>query len=292
MKLGFVGLGRMGMALLPRLLPVADTLTAWNRTPRAVPDGVAAVAQLEELVERSELVLTMVADDAASLAVHEAMLARARPGQVFVEMGTVRLDTVARLADQAVARGVRFADVPVVGTVAPARQGQLLALAGGDAEVLAAIRPILESFARRVVHCGPVGSGMAMKHCVNGLMGSYFAALAEMLGAGAAAGLSLGQMLDVVLDTPAALPALRPKLPVVLGEAPPEVAYSVAGACKDLEVIHDSARASGARANLCAAALEVFREAAQQGLAANDLAVAARLYLAQFTRSQPVRPDR
>src|SRR5690606_11357844 len=129
--------------------------------------------------------------------------------------------------------GGRFLDMPVSGTVGPARQGQLLALAGGDAELLQYLDPLIRALARKVVHCGPVGTGTVMKHSVNGLLGVYFAALSEALGMGAAAGLKPQDMLEVIQDTPAGLPALGIKIPVILGEQAP-VAYSVKGVCKDL----------------------------------------------------------
>ena len=214
----------------------------------------------------------------ATLSVHEAMLSVSTPGQIFVEMGTVRLETVARLATMAEARGASFADVPVAGTVAPAQQGKLVALAGGDTQTLETIRPILESFSRRVVACGPVGSGMAMKHCINGLMGAYFAALAEALGAGVAAGLSVASMLDVVMDTPAALPALGMKLPVIQGDEGAPVAYSVGGVCKDMDVIVASGEKNGAVVNLMRSALQTFLHAADDGARDKDLAMVARTY--------------
>lgn len=278
MRIGFVGLGRMGMAMTARLRAAGFALTAWNRTAREVPEDLAVVDSLRELVNESDVVFSMLIDDAATMEVHETMFAGEVSGKLFVEMGTMRLDTVARLAEMANARAARFIDAPVVGTVAPALQGKLMTLVGGDADIVGMLTPMLSAFSRRIVHCGPVGAGMAMKHCVNNVMSVYFAGLAEAVGAGAAAGLSLDQMLDVVLDTPAALPALAPKVDVIKGAELP-VAFSVAGACKDMRVIAASGRANGVPMPVTESALASFTEVANNGMADKDLAVVVRRYL-------------
>ncbi len=278
MTIGFAGLGRMGREMAVRLHAAGFSVTVWNRTPRAVPEGLKMAASLQDLVKDSDVIFSMLLDDAATLGVHKTMLGGEARGKLFVEMGTMQLATVRQLAAMADAAGARFTDAPVVGTVAPAAQGKLLALVGGDADTAAQLTPMLNAFSRRVVHCGPLGAGMAMKHCVNNLMSVYFAGLAEAIGAGAAAGLSLDQMLDVILDTPAALPALPPKLDVIKGAEPP-VAFSIAGACKDMRVIAASGQANGLPMRVTESALATFAEMADQGMADKDLAVVVRRYL-------------
>jgi len=262
----------MGMAMAARLNSDGFAPTVWNRTARDVPEGMKVAGSLRELVGESDVIFSMLIDDAATLQVHEAMFTGDVSGKLFVEMATVRLDTVRRLAEMAGARGARFADAPVVGTVAPAVQGKLMTLVGGDADIAAMLTPMLNAFSRRIVHCGPVGAAMAMKHCVNGVMSIYFAGLGEVIGAGAAAGLALDQMLDVIMDTPAALPALAPKVDVIKGAQLP-VAFSVAGACKDMRVITASGRANGVPMPITESALAAFAEVASAGKADRDLAV-------------------
>lgn len=278
-KIGFVGLGRMGMAMAGRLSAAGFAVAAWNRSPKEFPVGVEKAASLQELVQRSDVVLSMLIDDAATLQVHAQMLKgeQAR-GKVFVEMGTVRLGTVQEVARMVHDAGGVFLEAPVVGTVAPAVQGKLLTLVAGDEETVESLQAVWQAYSRRVVYCGPTGRAMAMKHCVNNLMSVYFAGMAEALGAGSAAGLSLEQMLDVILDTPAALPALAPKASVIKGEQLP-VAFSVAGAVKDLGVITRSGIENGMPMHVTQQALRVFTETAQAGHADHDLAVVARHYL-------------
>jgi len=278
-RIGFVGMGRMGMAMARRLSGAGLAVTAWNRSPKVFPEGVEPAASLQDLVERSDVVLSMLLDDDATLQVHAQMLERGdAQGKIFVEMGTVRLDTVHELAGMVGAANGVFVEAPVVGTVGPAIQGQLLTLAAGDEKVVESLQDIWQAYSRRVVYCGALGRGMAMKHCVNNLLSVYFAGLAEALGAGSAAGLSLEQMLDVILDTAAALPALAPKAEVIKGAEPP-VAFSVAGAVKDLGVITSSGIENGLPMYVTQQALRVFGETAQAGAADQDLAVVARHYI-------------
>lgn len=277
--IGFVGLGRMGMVMAERLSQAGFKVVAWNRSPKTPPSGADMAASLADLVARSDVVLSMLMDDVATLDVHGRMLAQGQvAGKVFVDMATIRLETVHQLAGMVAQAGGVFVEAPVVGTVGPAMQGQLVTLAGGDAKQIERLTPIWQAYSRRIVHCGDIGAAMAMKHCVNNLMSVYFAGLAEALGSGAAAGLSLAQMLDVILDTPAALPALVPKADVVQGAKAP-VAFSVAGAVKDLGVIVDSGTRNGMPMPLTQQALALFQAAAQAGQADQDLVSVARHYL-------------
>ena len=279
MKIGFVGLGRMGTAIVTRMRAAGLTPLAWNRSRKPMPEGVVPALSLQALVADSDVIMVMVRDDEATLAVYDQLAKLPLAGKIVAELGLNRLDTIHRLHALMTEAGAGFLDLPMVGTVAPAQAGQLLGLAGGDAATLGKLEPVLSTFTRRVAHCGPVGAGTAMKLCINTLMGGYFGVLAESLGVGAAAGLRVEDMLAVILDTPAALPALAPKAAVIQGATPP-VAYSIDGVCKDLDVIAASARQLDVPTPITQAALATFRRAGQRYGDDKDLAVVARTYLA------------
>lgn len=278
MKVGFVGLGRMGLAITSRMHAAGATPLVWNRSPKPAPQGVVTALSLQALVADSDVIMVMVRDDEATLDIHAQLAALPLGGKIIAELGLNRLDTVRRLHDMATHAGARFVDLPMVGTVAPAQAGQLLALAGGDEATLDILAPVVSTFTRRMVRCGPVGTGTAMKLCVNTLMGGYFGVLAESLGVGAAAGLRVEDMLAVIQDTPAALPALAPKAAVIQGATPP-VAYNIDGVCKDLAVIAASAQGMNVPTPITWAALETFRRAGQRYGDDKDLAIVARTYL-------------
>src|SRR5262245_62075977 len=158
-RIGFVGLGRMGVAMAQRLLAAGFPLTVHNRT-RAKADGLLAQGATwadtpAELAGRSDIVLTILTDDRAVEQVYggeEGLLAGECAGKLLVEMSTIRTSTIQGLRPRVEARGARLLDAPVSGTLEPARQGQLLAMVGGQEEDLERALPALEALCRRIVH--------------------------------------------------------------------------------------------------------------------------------------------
>jgi 3-hydroxyisobutyrate dehydrogenase-like beta-hydroxyacid dehydrogenase len=267
----------MGQAIGGRLLTAGFPLTVHNRT-RAKADGLLARGAAwadspAELVERSDIVLTILTDDRAVEQVFlgpHGLLAGEVGGRLFVEMSTIRTMTIHALRPQVERCGARLLDAPVSGTLEPARQGQLLVLVGGAAEDLERARPALESIGRRIVHMGPSGAGTTMKLVLNMPMAIFWAGLAEAMAIGQQFGLDPVLMLDVYLDSPVALPALRAKAPLLLG-APHEVAFDVTGVRKDLLAMLATAQEAGVPASTGAAALALFAAATAAGYGAQDL---------------------
>jgi 3-hydroxyisobutyrate dehydrogenase len=137
MPIGFCGLGRMGTAMAHRLLDWTRT-GRLDRTPdksHSLVDRRAHVARLpKELVSQAEPILAILSDDEAVEDVSlgaEGLLAGSPAGKLFIEMSTFRPATVRRLAQVASDQGAAFVECPVSGTVAPARDGKLLGIAGG-----------------------------------------------------------------------------------------------------------------------------------------------------------------
>jgi 3-hydroxyisobutyrate dehydrogenase-like beta-hydroxyacid dehydrogenase len=240
MHIGFVGLGRMGQAMIPRLLDAGFAVQVWNRTPeKAQPlleHGAVQAESLVALAGACDIVCTMVTDDRAVEAVYnpqDGLLAGDAAGTLFVEMSTIRPDTIKRLAPQVDERGAALLDSPMSGTVGPAREGHLMALVGGSAEDLERARPVLEVWCRRIAHMGPSSSGALMKLVLNMPMAVYWQALAEALSMGVQGGLDIEQMLNLIADSPAGIGALALKIPQILGQ-PGEIGFDITGVRKDL----------------------------------------------------------
>lgn len=285
MRIGFVGLGRMGQAMAPRLLAAGFPVALWNRTPaRAQPlleQGATWTESLATLATTSDLVLTMLTDDAAVLRVYDptnGLLAGAVEGRLFVEMSTIRPDTIRRVAGLAAERGAALLDAPMSGTVGPAREGKLMALVGGAPADLERARPVLEALCRRIAYLGPSGSGTTMKLVLNMPMAIYWQGLAEALALGAQAGLDLAQMLDLIADSPAGLGALRMKIPAILGQAG-EVAFDVTGVRKDLLAMTATAQLLGVPTPAGSAALASFAAATAANRGERDLAELIPYYI-------------
>ncbi|KQX53700.1 6-phosphogluconate dehydrogenase [Streptomyces sp. Root66D1] len=152
----------MGLPMARRLLDAGHPLTVWNRTPAKadalVAAGAVRAATPAEAVRDAEVVVTMLADPAAALAVADELIPALRPGTHWVDTSTVGPDTVAALAARLPA-GVTLIDAPVMGSVDRAATGELLIFAGGDTAPVAALLGRLGT----VTSCGGPGTGAALK---------------------------------------------------------------------------------------------------------------------------------
>ncbi|GAA2802319.1 NAD(P)-dependent oxidoreductase [Streptomyces showdoensis] len=160
--IAFLGLGSMGLPMARRLLDAGHPLTVWNRTA-AKADGLVAAGAVRatgpaEAVADADVVVTMLADPAAALAVADAMIPALRPGTHWIDTSTVGPDTVRALAAR-LPEGVTLIDAPVMGSVDRAATGELLVLAGGDTGPVAEVLELLGS----VTACGGPGTGAALK---------------------------------------------------------------------------------------------------------------------------------
>lgn len=276
-RLGLIGLGRMGQAMAERLLGAGFPLCVYNRTPAKagtlIEKGATWAATPAALAEKSDIVLTILTDDAAVEHVYNrtnGLLEANINGKLLIEMSTIRTSTVLALAPQIEACGGRLLDAPVSGTLQPARDGQLLVLIGGHAEDVARAMPVFETIGRRVAHLGPNGAGATMKLALNLPMAIFWAGLAEAMAMGQQFGLETEQMLSVYLDSPVALPALRMKAPILLG-AEHEVAFDVTGVRKDLIAMIATGQDAGVPMPTSSAALAHFAAATAAGYGAQDL---------------------
>lgn len=288
-RLGFIGLGRMGQAMAGRLLAAGFPLTLHNRT-RSRADALVASGAIwadtpAEVAARSDIIFTILTDEQAVETVYcgqDGLLSTDVPGRLFIEMSTIRTATILALAESVEQRGAHLIDAPVSGTVAPAREGQLLVLVGGRTSDVERARPALQVLGRRIIHLGGQGAGTTMKLVLNMTMACFWGALAESLAIGRQFGLSLEAMLDVYLDSPVALPALRSKTPTLLGETS-EVAFDVTGVRKDLRSMVATAQDAGVPAPVASAALAHFAAATAAGYGKRDLAAVVD-YLADLAR--------
>lgn len=206
-RVAFLGLGVMGSGMSRRLLDAGFDLTVWNRTPdRAEPlrgAGAAIAASPAAAAAEADVVIGMVADDAASRAIwtgQDGALGRIRPGSLTIECSTLSPVWIAELAALAAARQCAFIDAPVTGSKPQAANGEVVFLAGGEAAAVERARPVLRHMGRDVVHLGPVASGARMK-LVNNFVGAVqTVALAEALAFSEACGLDPAAAMSVLMN--------------------------------------------------------------------------------------------
>lgn len=199
-RVAFIGLGKMGSRMVPRLVGAGLELALYDADQRAMdrlaPAGVQHAGSPAEAVAGRDILVTMLPNGRI---VREVVLAAApAPGMLVLDMSSSDPTDSAALGTDLAERGVALVDAPVSGGVGRAASGELAIMAGGEAADLARARPILDRLGSRIFHCGPLGSGGAMKALNNLLSAVGFAATIEAMQIGSRFGLEPALMLDVL----------------------------------------------------------------------------------------------
>jgi 3-hydroxyisobutyrate dehydrogenase-like beta-hydroxyacid dehydrogenase len=217
MKIGLVGLGRMGSAMARRLTEQGHSVVGWDLRAKAIEalgNAIEAAPHPRAVAEAADAILSSITEDNGIRRVYvgkDGFLEAPVTGKIFIEMSTLQPMTIRELAPQVEAKGARLVDSPVLGTIPSVRDGKLVALMGGSEEDVARARDILKPLTRRCIHMGPSGAGSVMKLAANLGMGTYLQAVAEALALGDRYGLSISLMLDALMEGAFASPWLKAK---------------------------------------------------------------------------------
>jgi 3-hydroxyisobutyrate dehydrogenase len=196
---GVVGLGNMGGRIARRLVDGGEDVVGFDLDAgRAAEAGARPAASLAQLAAGADVVLLSLPDSRAIEAVVGELEAHLRAGQVVVDLSTAAPGSTVAIHERLGARDVAYVDAGISGGAAAAEAGTLTIMAGGEAEALDAVRPVLAHFAAAVHHMGASGSGHVAKLLNNFLNAVSLAATAEAMVAGRKAGLDLRQLLEVI----------------------------------------------------------------------------------------------
>lgn len=277
MKIGIVGLGRMGAAMCQRLSGQGFDVVGWDQNAEKnqalAESGQRIAASAKAVASQSEIVISIITEDHGVRRLFsgaDGFLSADVTGKLFIEMSTLQPMTGRALAPLVEAAGARLIESPVLGTIPQVREGKLLALVGGAPEDLERARAVLEKMMRRVVHMGGNGSGYAMKLAVNLGLGAYIQALSESLALGGKQGLALDQMLDVLQEAPYASGWLASKIGVLKG-AKPDVTLDIRTLRKDIMSAVATGALSGVPMPLSAGTLASLSAAVANGFGDGDL---------------------
>jgi len=197
MKLGFIGLGAMGLPLAGHLLKAGHALAVWSRRPEAsaslLAAGARGYASPAEVARHAEIVFTMVtgSEDVAAVVLGEEGLIRGgRSGNgqfsTLVDMSTIAPEMARQIATRLGELGIRMLDAPVSGGVTAAANATLSIMVGGPAETLAQVRPLFDLLGKTIVHVGENGAGQVAKACNQMVMVAAIQACAEAMHLAAA----------------------------------------------------------------------------------------------------------
>jgi 3-hydroxyisobutyrate dehydrogenase-like beta-hydroxyacid dehydrogenase len=259
----------MGSAMAERLAAQGIAVVIYNRTPDratalAGKIGATVAGTPAEAASRADIVISMVADDAAVRDLYEGpdgIAAGIRPGSVAIDMSTVLPDTIRAVAPAVRTRGAGVLDAPVSGSVSSTLAGELTIMVGGEADDLERARPILERLARRVFHLGPLGTGAVMKLAVNTLIFGLNGAVAEGLVLAERNGIDRALAYEVLASSAAGAPMVAYKRANFVEPETTPVAFSLALAAKDLRLIRELATASDTSMPQASVNLDTIRAA-------------------------------
>lgn len=281
MKVGVAGLGAMGGNVALRLMEVGHEVTVWNRSAdKAKPladAGAKVVGSPAEVSAASEAVITMLTDGKAIDDVYngpKGLLSGDVKGKMFIEMSTVAPKVETDLAPKVRAKGAAMIECPVGGSTAPARKGQLLGLMGAEKADADRARPLLEQLCRKVEHCGPVGSGAAMKLAINLPLMVAWQAYGEAFAIARSVGWEPKRLLDLFVESNGANNGLKMRADMIVkmmeGKDPGPTTFSIANGVKDLRTMIATGEALGAEMPATKAALASFEEATKKGIGGGD----------------------
>ncbi|KAL6763321.1 hypothetical protein V8C86DRAFT_2498832 [Haematococcus lacustris] len=280
MKIGFLGMGIMGVAMARNLLKsgLFESVTVWNRTLSKCDELKAEGALVGEspaaVAAACDITIAMLADPEAALKAvfdEQGVLAGLGSGKGYVDMSTVDEGTSTKIGAAVEAAGARFLEAPVSGSKGPAINGQLIILAAGDRALFDQALPAFEKMGKRSLFLGATGAGARMKLVVNMVMGSMMGAFCEGMALAEQAGLAQGDLLEVLGLGAMANPMFAMKGPSMQAHAYPP-AFPLKHQQKDLRLALELGVALALPLPVATAANDLYKAALAAGRGDEDFA--------------------
>lgn len=276
-RIGFVGTGVMGLPMARNVIKGGFEVAAFDINPEALQtirqDGGLVADSAKDAAAGADIVVTMLPNgDHVLEAVfgENGALEGMQEGAVMVDMSTILPTVTDEISQRLAATGRRLVDAPVGRTSRHAEEGKLLIMAGGEADDIQAVRPLLECMGDTIIHCGPVGSGARMKLINNYMSIACNAVTAEALTLAERSGVDRDLAIEVMMGTPAGQGHLTTTYPakVLQGDVTP--GFMVDLAHKDMGLALDFAAAMKMPMPMGATARQIYTSAQVQGRGRDD----------------------
>lgn len=284
MKIGFIGLGVMGMGMAANLLRKGFEVVVYNRTPgKAEPLLALGASELEspaDVARAAQIIITMISNDAAIREVYfgeNGIFAGARAGITLIDSSTISPTLAKELAAAADTIGAVFLDAPVTGSKPAAEGGTLVFMAGGDAGKIEDVQDVLLAMGRKVIPMGPSGSGSIAKLAHNTIVGINVVALAEGMAIAASGGIDGSSFVELVQSGGAASRAAEMKGPKLL-EGNYDVQFSLELMLKDLRLSSALSDSLHVPTPLLEATKSLFQIGDAMGLSQLDMSSVGQAY--------------
>jgi 3-hydroxyisobutyrate dehydrogenase-like beta-hydroxyacid dehydrogenase len=279
MRIGYIGLGKMGLPMATNLRAAGHDLIVHNRSRGKVDDFVAdggtAAATPAEVAAEADVVCLNVPlpqDSEAILLGENGAIETARDGQLWIDFGTNGPDTAQKCAAEAAGKGVGYLDAPVSGGPAGATAGTLAVFVGGTTEDFAAGQELLDIVGGNVQHFGPVGAGCVAKLANQMIIAGVRAANAEAFVLAVKNGIDPQQLFDTLMGAYAASRCMEVDMPNLVFPGDFEARFGVELLLKDLGLALALGRRSNVRLLATTLADQLYQETRHKGLGDLDAA--------------------
>lgn len=274
LRIGFAGVGLMGHGVARNILErgghALTVLGHRNRAP--VEDllrrGAREAADMAELAAGADLVFTCVPSSAEVEALVDGprgLLAGLRPGAILVDCTTADPEATRRIGARVAAQGGSMIDAPLGRTPKEAEEGRLSTYVGGDAQIIARVRPVLETYADTIVVCGGLGAGTTAKLINNSIAVGTCAVIAEALATASKLGVDMDALCDVLSAGGANGRMWQMMMPWVRAGDDSHLKGPLRIAAKDMRTYARMAEGAGVAAFIAQAISQTYRLALNEG---------------------------
>jgi len=286
LKIGFLGLGDMGRAIVPRLIAAGHTITGWNRTKaKAAPLfglGMLWADSPREVAHTSEIVFSIVTDGAAvrSLALGEnGVIAGLSKDAVYLDMSTIDPEASCSIAAELAQAGLTMLDAPISGTTLTLGQGKASLMVAGDRAAFDRVLPVLLAIGPKVTYIGAQGLAVQLKVALNLTLVIEVIGFCEGVALAEKGGVPREVAIDAFLKSVVASPVLNYRAPLILEGHISDATYgNVNLQQKDMLLALDLGRKMGVPVPLGAAANEMLNACRGLGLAHHDFVAVYEVY--------------
>lgn len=284
-KIGFIGIGLMGLPMCQRLLNAGHSLTVWNRSPEKcttlIKSGARLASSAKSLAQRSDVIMLCVSDTAAVenlLGGSHGLMGGLSAGKIVVDFSSIDPAATRKLAEAVQVRGVQWIDAPVSGGVIGAETGTLVIMAGGDENSIDGVRPLLTPLSQRMTHMGPTGAGQVTKICNQLIVAANAVLIAEAVALAEKAGVDAGKLAPALAGGFADSKPFQLLAPRMSARQFEPVLWRVQTLLKDLDMAIALSRRINSAAPLAASAAALLRQHGEQGFLGQDLSSLITLF--------------
>ena len=293
LRIGFIGIGIMGEAMVRRLLDLGHRVVAWNLEPErlatVVPHGAVAAASPAEVAKACDIVMLCVLNAEAverCVFAEDGIVAAASGPSLVIDFSTMDPEATRRAAAKLKdATGAGWVDAPVSGGPQFARDGRMTVMAGGSSQDFAKAESLLRQMAGNVTLMGPVGAGQTTKIINHAIVGTGYLVMAEALILAEAAGIDAALIPSCLAGGYADSSLLQRLYPQMLERAFDPPATYARQMLKDLKAVSAFASEHGVRLELIEHSREQFTAFVDGGHAMSDSAAIAEMYRRSARRS-------